>query len=123
MRYEDAINALRGAITEGMVPGGGACLAYMLRYEDEARALLPDEEEQAAVDVLLAAMKAPVVQIAHNAGLLGEMVLEQVKGQAWGYGFNAKTLEYEDLLVAVCVCFGVWENSVLRNSNTAALNH
>eukprot|EP00326_Haptolina_ericina_P031065 CAMPEP_0181172134 /NCGR_PEP_ID=MMETSP1096-20121128/2289_1 /TAXON_ID=156174 ORGANISM="Chrysochromulina ericina, Strain CCMP281" /NCGR_SAMPLE_ID=MMETSP1096 /ASSEMBLY_ACC=CAM_ASM_000453 /LENGTH=553 /DNA_ID=CAMNT_0023259845 /DNA_START=93 /DNA_END=1754 /DNA_ORIENTATION=+ len=103
LRYEDAINALRGAITEGMVPGGGACLAYMLRYEDEARALLPDEEEQAAVDVLLAAMKAPIVQIAHNAGLLGEMVLEQVKGQAWGYGFNAKTLEYEDLLVAgVC---------------------
>jgi len=103
LRYEDAINAVRGAIAEGMVPGGGACLAYMLRYEDEVRTLLPDDEEQAAVDVLLAAMQAPVVQIARNAGLLGEMVLENIKGKEWGYGFNAKTLEYEDLLAAgVC---------------------
>jgi len=103
LRYEDAINAVRGAIAEGMVPGGGACLAYMLRYEDEVRALLPDPEEQAAVDVLLSAMQAPVVQIARNAGLLGEMVLENIRGKEWGYGFNAKTLEYEDLLEAgVC---------------------
>merc|ERR1711934_991363 len=48
-------------------------------------------------------MQAPVVQIARNAGLLGEMVLENIRGKEWGYGFNAKTLEYEDLLEAgVC---------------------
>jgi chaperonin GroEL len=107
LRYEDAINALKGGIAEGMVPGGGACLAYMVRYADEARALFDDTEqgqdEALAVDVLLEALGAPVKQIASNAGLLGEMVFEKVKGQGWGYGFNAKTLEYEDLLAAgVC---------------------
>jgi len=98
LRYEDAINALRGAISEGMVPGGGACLAYMLRYADEARESLPLEEERAAVDVILSAMAAPIVQIADNAGVFGQLVLEKVKDQDWGFGFNAKTLEYEDLL-------------------------
>jgi len=104
LRYEDAINAVRGAIAEGMVPGGGSCLAYMLRLADEARAVVgTNEEERLAVDVLLEAMKAPLIQIADNAGLLGQLVLEKVKDQPWGYGFNAKTLEYEDLLEAgVC---------------------
>jgi len=103
LRYEDAINALQGAVAEGMVPGGGACLTYMTRFADEARALFTDEEEEAAVDVLLAAMAAPIKQIANNAGVLGEMVFEKVKGQEWGYGFNAKSLEYEDLFEAgVC---------------------
>merc|ERR1719218_165832 len=44
LRYEDAINALKGGIAEGMVPGGGACFAYMLRYADEARAIFDDTE-------------------------------------------------------------------------------
>ena len=56
-----------------------------------------------AVNVILEAMAAPLKQIASNAGELGEMVLEKVKGQEWGYGFNAKTSTYEDLMEAgVC---------------------
>ena len=48
-------------------------------------------------------MSEPIRQIASNAGLLGEMVLQSVIGKEWGYGFNAKSLEYEDLLEAgVC---------------------
>ena len=101
LRYEDAINALKGGILEGMVPGGGACYAYMLRFADEARALFPDtpqgHDEALAVDVLLEAMAAPLKQIASNSGELGEMILEKTKGQEWGYGFNAKTLAFEDL--------------------------
>jgi len=101
LRYEDAINALKGAIVEGQVPGGGACYAYMLRFEDECRALFADNEDEGyAVDVLLEAMAAPLKQIASNAGELGEMVLEKTKGQPWGYGFNAKTLVFEDLVAA-----------------------
>jgi len=101
LRYEDSINALRGGVLEGMVPGGGACYAYMLRFEDEARAMFGDNEEEAiAVDVLLEAMAAPAKQIASNAGELGEMVLEKMKGKEWGYGFNAKTLEFTDLIAA-----------------------
>jgi len=104
LRYEDSINALRGGVAEGMVPGGGAAFAYMLRYEDEARALFDDspngQDEALAVDVVLDAMKEPIKQIAHNAGELGEFVLRLVMDKPWGYGFNAKTLEYEDLLEA-----------------------
>merc|ERR1712050_262104 len=75
----------------------------MLRYGDEVKQQITDEDERLAVDVLTNAMKAPIVQIAENAGVLGQLVLEKVKGQEWGYGFNAKTLEYEDLLEAgVC---------------------
>ena len=104
LRYEDAINALKGAIAEGQVPGGGACYAYMLRYADECREMLSaNPDEAVAVDVLTEAMKAPIRQIADNAGLLGEMVLQRVIDNEWGYGFNAKTLEYEDLFAAgVC---------------------
>ena len=65
LRYEDAINALKGGIAEGMVPGGGACYAYMLRYADEARALFREgSEEVVAVDVLCEAMSTPCKQIA-----------------------------------------------------------
>jgi chaperonin GroEL len=108
LRYEDAINALKGGISEGMVPGGGACYAYMLRYEDEARALFDLEsqlgrDESVAVDIMLEAMKEPIRQISSNAGEFGELVLRTVMNQEWGYGFNAKTLEYEDLFAAgVC---------------------
>jgi chaperonin GroEL len=98
LRYEDAINALKGGIAEGMVPGGGSCYAYMTRYMDEIKASLPDEEERLAADLVCAALGSPVTQIANNAGLLGPMVLEKVKGQEWGYGFDANTEEYVDLL-------------------------
>jgi len=97
LRYEDAINALKGGIIEGMVPGGGACYAYMLRYKEEAEALFADEEERVAVEVLTEAMCEPIRMIARNAGVLGDMVLEKVKNQEWGYGYNAKVLEYGDM--------------------------
>ena len=103
LRYEDAINALKGGIAEGMVPGGGACFAYMLRYADECRNSVFDldtengRDEALGLDILVEAMKEPVRQIASNAGELGEMVLRTVQDTEWGYGFNAKTLVYEDL--------------------------
>ena len=95
LRYEDSINALKGAIVEGMVPGGGACYAYMLRYEDEARALFGPgyEDEAAAVDVILEAMREPVRQIASNAGVFGEMVLEKVRGTRLPVDVKGLTME------------------------------
>lgn len=103
LRYEDAINALKGACKKGMVPGGGSTFVYMLRYEDEARANLEDPEEQEAVSVLIEAMGAPVKQIAHNTGLIPDVMLEKLKDQEFGFGFNARTREYEDLIEAgVC---------------------
>jgi chaperonin GroEL len=103
LRYEDAINALTGAIIEGQVPGGGASLAYVTRFADEAREGL-SEDEQVAVDVLIEAMGVPMCQVADNAGVLGQLVLEKCKGKPWGHGFNAKTLEYTDDLLGDGVC-------------------
>jgi len=103
LRYEDAINALKGAVAEGMVPGGGSCLAYMTRFADEARESISDPGEKLAVDVLVNAMSEPIVQIGRNAGVLGEMVFEKVKGTEWGWGYNAMNLEYMDMFEAgVC---------------------
>ena len=105
LRYEDSINALKGGIAEGMVPGGGACFAFMLRYADECRATFDlstenGREEAQAVDILIEAMSEPCRMIASNAGEMGEMVLRNCMGKEWGYGFNAKTLVYEDLYKA-----------------------
>jgi chaperonin GroEL len=105
LRYEDAINALKGGVAEGMLPGGGACFAYMLRYEDEARALFDMETQQGrdeavAVDIILEAISEPIRMVASNAGEYGEMVLRTVMNKEWGYGFNAQTLEYGDLYEA-----------------------
>ena len=99
LRYEDAINALKGGIAEGMVPGGGSAYAYVTRYADEMREIM-GPEEGLAVDLLVEALGAPCQQIANNAGVLGPMVLEKVKEKEWGMGFNAATMEYEDLLAA-----------------------
>lgn len=102
LRYEDAVNAGKGAIAEGIVPGGGATYAFMTRYADECRETL-DGDEKAAVDVLVEAMLTCVEQVAHNAGEVGALVREKVAQAEWGVGFNAKTLTYEDLFEAgVC---------------------
>jgi chaperonin GroEL len=74
----------------------------MLRYEDEARALFDLEtvtgrDGVKAVDIILAGMKAPIRQIANNAGEYGEIILRDCMNKEWGYGFNAWTLEWGDL--------------------------
>ena len=60
LRYEDATNALRGAIAEGMLPGGGSTLAFMRRYKDDCKASIESEDEKVSVDVLIEAMGVPV---------------------------------------------------------------
>ena len=60
LRYEDATNALRGAIAEGMLPGGGSTLAFMRRYKNDCKESIKYKEEQVAVDVLVEAMGVPV---------------------------------------------------------------
>ncbi len=125
LRYEDSINALKGGIAEGMVPGGGACFAYMLRYADECRATFDTatengRDEVLAVDILLEAMSEPCRQIASNAGELGEMVLRDCLDKEWGYGFNAKTLTYEDLYEAGVVDPASVTTWALENSASIA---
>jgi chaperonin GroEL len=98
LRYEDALNSVKSAMNDGIVPGGGATLVYLLRTKEKLQGMLEDEDEQLAVDILYRAMTYPIIQIAENAGSEGSLVLEKVKDQKFGFGWNAATDSYEDLL-------------------------
>merc|ERR1740123_2149240 len=98
LRYEDALNSVKAASEEGVVPGGGATLVYCLRFKDEIAAQLEEGEERIAADLLFRAIQAPLMQIADNAGKEGAVVLEKVKNQEFGFGWNAATDSYENLL-------------------------
>ena len=98
LRYEDALNSVKSAMKDGIVPGGGATLVYLLRTKEKLKGMLEDEDEKLAVDILYRAMTYPIIQIAENAGSEGSLVLEKVKDQKFGWGWNAATDSYEDLL-------------------------
>merc|ERR1719171_1436859 len=82
-RYEDALNSVKAAMDEGIVPGGGATLVYLLRTKEKVLAAMADtiedDDERLAVDLLYRAITAPMMQIAENAGTEGAVVLERCK--------------------------------------------
>ncbi|HEY9869378.1 MAG TPA: chaperonin GroEL [Candidatus Obscuribacterales bacterium] len=96
LRFEDALNATRAAVEEGYVPGGGTTLLNVAQRLEKQRDQLQGDE-RTGFEIVLKAFEAPVKQIAHNAGLSGEVVVERVKEQKEGWGFNAQTFEYVDL--------------------------
>jgi chaperonin GroEL len=96
-RVEDALNATRAAVEEGIVPGGGVAL---LRCIKAVSSLKLEGEEQNGVNILLRALEEPIRQIANNAGLEGSVVVEKVKEKKGANGLNADTGAYEDLMKA-----------------------
>jgi chaperonin GroEL len=96
-RVEDALNATRAAVEEGVVPGGG--VAY-IRCLDALTKLELQGEQQLGKNILLRALEEPIRQIANNAGREGSVIVEHVKGLKGAMGFNAATEQYEDLIVA-----------------------
>ena len=96
-RVEDALNATRAAVEEGVVPGGG--VAY-IRCLDALGKLELKGEQQLGKNILLRALEEPIRQIANNAGREGSVIVEHVKGLKGAMGFNAATEQYEDLIVA-----------------------
>jgi chaperonin GroEL len=96
-RVEDALNATRAAIEEGVVPGGG--VAY-IRCLEALAALKVEGEQSLGKNIMLRALEEPVRQIANNAGREGSVIVNKVKTLEGAYGFNAVTEEYEDLLVS-----------------------
>jgi len=105
LRYEDALNSVRSALEMGVVPGGGACMLYMSCDEKLKQKILDacgkdDEDEQLGVEIMFRSLPAPIKQIAKNAGLEGEVVAEKCRGKPFGFGYNAATDTYEDLLVS-----------------------
>jgi len=121
LRYEDALNSVKAAMDEGVVPGGGSTLVYMLRYKDKVMAEMEEEDEKLAVELLFRAITAPIMQIADNAGVEGAVVLERVKGSDFGFGYNAATGVYEDLLESgVIDPATVTQQAILNSCSIAA---
>ena len=97
-RIEDAVQAARAAVEEGIVPGGGVALLRAQAAVDKLRGGTPDQK--AGRGIVRRAMEEPIRQIATNAGFEGGVVVEKVRAGEGAFGFNAATGVYEDLLVA-----------------------
>jgi len=96
-RVEDALNATRAAVEEGIVPGGG--VAFLRASAGLVKTKL-DGEEQNGINIVMRALEEPLRQIANNAGAEGSVVVEKVKSGKGAFGYNAETGEYEDLIKA-----------------------
>jgi len=96
-RVEDALNATRAAVEEGIVPGGG--VAYMRAVNVLEKAQFPGEEQLGA-NLIKRALEEPMRQIAENAGFEGSVVVQHVREGEGAFGFNAETGTYEDLMKA-----------------------
>ncbi len=95
-RVDDALNATRAAMQEGIVPGGGVALLRTLRALDQL-ALVGDQGH--GVDVIRRALEAPLRQMAQNAGVEGAVVVAEVLRGTGAYGYNFASGKYEDLVV------------------------
>jgi len=120
LRIEDALNATRAAVEEGIVPGGGT--AYVNVIEDvEALLSTVDGDEKTGVQIVLRALEAPVRQIAANAGFEGSVVVDKIKSSGKrGYGFNAYTEEYVDMIESGIVDPTKVTRSALQNAASVA---
>ena len=97
-RVEDALNATRAAVEEGIIPGGGIAL---LRCLPALKALKLDPDQQIGVEIIKRSLEEPIRQIVNNAGLEGSVIVEKVKNSKdAAYGFDADKEEYVDMLKA-----------------------
>jgi len=102
LRYEDALNSVKSALEMGVVPGGGSMMLYMSCDEKLKESIMEgraDEDERLGVEIMFRSLPGPIKQIAKNAGLEGEVVAEKCRNKPFGFGYNAATDTYEDLLV------------------------
>ncbi|KPJ80623.1 MAG: molecular chaperone GroEL [Gemmatimonas sp. SG8_23] len=115
---EDALHATRAAVEEGIVPGGGVAL---LRAQARLAELnLDREDEQIGVQILHRALEHPIRQIAANAGVEGSIVVSKVREGKGGFGYNAQTDEYEDLVKAGVIDPTKVVRSALQNASSIA---
>jgi chaperonin GroEL len=120
LRLEDAINATKAAVEEGIVPGGGATLAHLVPdLETWAAANLTGEELIGAM-IVTRALTAPLRRIAQNAGQNGAVIAEKVKEKDFSIGYNAATNEYVNMLEAGIVDPAKVTRSALQNAASIA---
>ncbi|HLD31549.1 MAG TPA: chaperonin GroEL [Patescibacteria group bacterium] len=116
-RIEDAVGATKAAIEEGVVPGGGVAL---LRAASVLDKLNLADDEMIAIDILRQALEEPIRTIADNAGHEGAVVVAEVKKHSGGFGFNAITAQYEDMVVAGIIDPTKVTRSALQNAVSVA---
>ena len=113
-RVEDALNATRAAVQEGFVPGGGTALINVLpaleNFETES------DDEATGVNIVKKALEAPVRQIAENAGVEGSIIVNRLKSEKPGIGYNAAVDKFEDMVAAGIVDPTKVTRSALQNA-------
>jgi chaperonin GroEL len=119
-RVEDALQATRAALEEGIVPGGGvALLAAISAVKVDA---IADDDERTGARIVLRALEEPLRQIADNSGLEGSVVVNDVRKAKAGQGLNAATGEIEDLVAAGVIDPAMVTRSALQNAASIAKN-
>jgi chaperonin GroEL len=116
-RVEDALNATRAAVEEGIIPGGG--VAYV-RCQPVVEALKLGGDEQLGVNIIRRALEEPARQIANNSGEEGSIVVQKIKSGQGAFGFNAELGEYGDLIEAGVIDPTKVARSALQNAASVA---
>ena len=117
LRIEDALNATRAAVAEGIVAGGGTAL---LQVQTALSKIKVTGDEKTGVEIVKRAIEEPVRQIAYNAGLEGAVIVDTIKRSRRGFGFNALTEEYVDMIEAGIVDPTKVTRSALQNAASIA---
>ncbi|MBT9258747.1 MAG: chaperonin GroEL [Clostridiales bacterium] len=117
-RIEDALNATRAGVEEGIVPGGGSTYVHAIKVLEDLK--VEDRDEQTGIDIVRRALEEPLRQIVNNAGLEGSVVVEKVKSLDFGYGFDVRRMEYVDMLKAGVPDPAKVTRSALQNAASVA---
>ena len=118
-RVEDALQATRAALEEGIVPGGGVALL------NSAKAIKADElegDDRTGAQIVVRALEEPLRQLSDNAGLEGSLVIDKIRTGTKGHGLNVETGEYEDLVKAGIIDPTMVTRSALQNAASIAKN-
>jgi chaperonin GroEL len=119
-RVEDALQATRAALEEGIVPGGGVALLHaQAAIKLDA---IEEPDEQTGAKIVIRALEEPLRQIAENAGLEGSVVVNDVRKAKKGFGLNAATNEIVDLVAAGVIDPAMVTRSALQNAASIAKN-
>jgi chaperonin GroEL len=116
-KTENALNATRAAIEEGILPGGGVALLRSIPVLEKIKL---EGDEKTGLEILKRALEKPIRQIGENAGLDGAIVVERVLQKEGNFGFNAQTLQFEDLIEAGVIDPTKVVRTALENAVSAA---
>ena len=120
MRIEDALAATKAAVEEGIIAGGGTSYVNAIPAVEKVLDTISEADEKTGVKIILKSLEEPVKQIAKNAGLEGSVILDKIKTQTAGVGFNALTEEYVDMIEAGIVDPAKVTRSALQNAASVA---